>query len=59
MNKCCARPLPADALLLKRCSVLKCAGMLLQTMVMCMSLGYIGFVALLHIIGKVRLRVPV
>ena len=27
-------------------------------MVMCMSLGYIGFVALLHIIGKVRLPVP-
>lgn len=38
--------------------MLKCAGMLLQTMVMCMSLGYIGFVALLHIIGKVRLPVP-
>ena len=38
--------------------MLKCAGALLQTMVMCMSLGYIGFVALLHIIGKVRLPLP-
>ena len=41
-----------------RCSVLKWSGALLQTMVMCMSLGYIGFVALLHIIGKVRLPLP-
>ena len=38
--------------------MLNCVGVLLQTMVMCMSLGYIGFVALLHIIGKVRLFVP-
>ena len=53
VNMCFAPPLPPTSY-----SVLRSVGTLLQTMVMCMSLGYIGFVALLHIIGKVRLPVP-
>ena len=47
----------SNTLLNRSAAVLKCAGVVAQTMVMCMSLGYIGFVALLHIIGKVRLPV--